>query len=217
MDDPSILVDERTRNRMMLNATKRLCAAVWVWAPAVLFFLLLVPAIATAARPSKTIENISPRPHLAPAKTSPEQLVTTIIAAAENRGWRIIGEAPGVVTAILMRRVHEAVVTIGYDELNFWIDYKDSKNLNYNPKDLKRPRAGDRHIVTKGPRIHPNYNKWVAALADQIVLQMQHPPKWSNASSLLIADELDKLEKLRQRGVLTQGEFDQQKAKLLAR
>jgi hypothetical protein len=53
-------------------------------------------------------------------------------------------------------------------------------------------------------------------LADQITLQMQNPPERSNASPLRIADELDKLEELRQRGVLTQGEFDQQKAKLLA-
>ena len=57
------------------------------------------------------------------------------------------------------------------------------------------------------------------------MLQMQSPPKWSNenppnqsnASPLLVADELDKLDKLRLRGVLTQGEFDQQKAKLLTR
>ena len=45
----------------------------------------------------------------------------------------------------------------------------------------------------------------------------ENPPKQSNASSLSVADELDKLDKLRQRGVLTQGEFDQEKAKLLAR
>jgi hypothetical protein len=31
----------------------------------------------------------------------------------------------------------------------------------------------------------------------------------------MIADELDKLDALRQRGVLTQQEFDEQKAKLL--
>ncbi len=202
---------------MMLSATKRLCAAVWEWAPAVLFFLLLEPTIATAAQLSKTIENIPPRPHLAPVGTSPDRLVATITAAAEYQGWRVIGEAPGVVTAILMRRTHEAVVTIGYDELNFWIDYKDSKNLNYNPKDRTGQVRNNRHTVTKGPRIHPNYNRWVAELADQIRLQMQDPPKRSDASPLLIADELDRLDKLRQRGVLTQGEFDQQKAKLLAR
>ena len=202
---------------MMLNVTKQPWAALWVWTPTVLFVLLLAPSIATAAQNSKTIENVPPWPHLAPVGTSPDRLVAAITAAAEDQGWRVIEEAPGVVTAILLRRTHEAVVTIGYDELNFWIDYKDSKNLNYNPKDLIRRRKGDRHSVTKGPRIHPNYNRWVAELADQIRLQMQNPPKRSNASPLLIADELDKLDELLQRGVLTQGEFDQQKAKLLAR
>ncbi len=200
----------------MSNATKRPWVAIWVWVPAVLFVLVLMPEIATAAQKSKTIENIPPWPHLAPVGTSPDRIVAAIIAAAEGQGWRVIGEAPGVVTAILVRRTHEAVIMIGYDELNFWIDYKDSKNLNYNPKDLMEPGRDKRHIATKGPRIHPNYNRWVAELADQIVLRMQDSPKPSNALPLLIADELDKLDKLRQSGVLTQREFDQQKAKLLA-
>jgi hypothetical protein len=46
---------------------------------------------------------------------------------------------------------------------------------------------------------------------------MQNPPNRSRTSPLPIADELDKLDKLRRRGVLTQEEFDQQKTKLLAR
>jgi hypothetical protein len=220
VDDTYVLVDVKTRNRMMLNAAKRPWAALWVWTPAVLFVLLLAPAIATAAQPSKTIENIPPWPHRAPVGTSPDRLVAAITAAAEDQGWRVIAEEPGVVTAILVRRTHEAVVTIGYDELNFWIDYKDSKNLNYNPKDRIRKRKGDRRVISKGPRIHPNYNRWVAELADQIELQMQNPPKPkpkpSNALPLPIADELDKLDELRQRGVLTQREFDQHKARLLA-
>ena len=221
--DRSILADEKTRNLMLMNATKRSWAAVCVWVPAVLFVLLLAPVISTAAQKSKTIENIAPRPHLAPAETSPEQLVAGITAATEDQRWQIIGEAPGVVTTRLVRRAHEAVVTIGYDETNFWIDYKDSKNLSYNPKDLMKPPTplhmgkGGRQIRTKGPRIHPNYNQWVAALANQIEIAMQNPPNRSRTSPLPIADELDKLDKLRRRGVLTQEEFDQQKTKLLAR
>jgi hypothetical protein len=117
-------MDEKKRNQMMLNVTKQPWAALWVWTPAVLFVLLLAPSIATAAQNSKTIENAPPWPHLAPVGTSPDRLVAAITAAAEDQGWRVIEEAPGVVTAILLRRTHEAVVTIGYDELNFWIDYK---------------------------------------------------------------------------------------------
>ncbi len=201
----------------MSSVTKRLWKVVWVWTAAVLFIQPLAPAIATAARSSKTIENISPRLHLAPVGTSVEQRVAAITAAAQDKGWRVVDEAPGIVTVILLRRSHEAVVTIGYDKLNFWIDYKDSVNLNYNPKDLIRKHRGKSRVVTTGPRIHPNYNIWVAALADQIVLRMQDPPEPSYAPPLLIADELGKLDKLRQSGALTQEEFDQQKARLLAR
>ncbi len=203
---------------MSLNATKRPRSALWVWAPAVLFVPLLAPAIATAAQRSATIENILPRPHFAPTKASPEQLVAAIRVAAEEQGWRIIGKSPSVMTAVLVRRSHEAVVTIGYDESSFWVDYKDSKNLNYNPKDRMGVGKNRRNVViTKGPRIHPNYNLWVAELANQIAYRTQDPPRLSKEPPLLIADELDKLDQLRQRGVLTQEEFDQQKAKLLAR
>jgi hypothetical protein len=217
VDDHSNLVDERTRKKMMENAINRPWAAIWVWAPAVLFVLLLAPLNATAAQRSKTVENIPPRYHFAPVGTSPDRLGAAITAAAEDQGWRVIGEAPGEVTAILVRRTHEAVVTIGYDELNFWIDYKDSKNLNYDAKDRKRRTKGQPRGTTKAPRIHPNYNIWVAELADQIALRTQHPPKSSDASPPVVADELEKLDKLLQRGALTQGEFDEQKTKLLAR
>ena len=149
---------------MMLNATKRLYAAVWVWAPAALFFLLLEPTIATAAQRSRTIENIPPRPHLAPVGTSPDRLVAAITAAAEYLGWRVIGEAPGVVTAILMRRTHEAVVTIGYDELNFWIDYKDSKNLNYNPNRIAEQVPVGNHTVNRPVFRHDGHVANLSAL-----------------------------------------------------
>jgi hypothetical protein len=177
----------------------------------------MTPNIATAAQISKTIENIAPRPHLAPAGTSSEQVVAAIILATGDKGWRIVGEAPGVVTAsILVRGNHEAVVTIGYDETRFWIDYKDSKNLNYNPKDRLARARGERRVITKGPRIHPNYNLWVAELAEQICIRTRNPPQPSRAAPAFVADELDKLDELRQRGVLTAEEFEQQKAKLLA-
>ena len=202
---------------MRLYAMKRSWAALSVWALAVLFVLLLASVNATAAQRSQTVENIPPRLHFAPVGTSPDQLVAAITNAAEDQGWRIIEADPGELTAILVRRTHEAVVTIGYDDLNIWIDYKDSKNLNYDAKQRKKRTKGQPLGDVKAPRIHPNYNIWVAELADLIVLRTQHPPKLSDLPPELIADELDKLDRLRQRGVLTQDEFDQRKAKLLAR
>ena len=73
----------------------------------------------------------------------------------------------------------------------------------------------------KGPVIHPNYNIWVATLAEQIRQSMRFPPgaKESQAASTenapLVADELEKLDALRQKGILTDEEFDLLKAKIL--
>ena len=74
----------------------------------------------------------------------------------------------------------------------------------------------------KGPLIHPNYNVWVRGLAKAIEVRAENPPRAvasdeaSARQRLFIADEIDKLDALRERGVLTQQEFDQQKMKLLA-
>ena len=179
MDGPSILVDEKTRKQMMLNATKlTLGGGTGMGSrgsvrPATGAGQLLPPRN-QAARRLRTYRRGRTSHQSEPLLTGSSLAIT---AAAEDQGWRVIGEAPGVVTAILVRRTHEAVVTIGYDELNFWIDYKDSKNLNYNPKDLMKTKERRANTVTKGPRIHPNYNRWVAELADQITLQMQNPPE----------------------------------------
>jgi hypothetical protein len=76
--------------------------------------------------------------------------------------------------------------------------------------------------VIKGPVIHKNYNVWVDQLSKRIKIHTKDPPKaektetTSRKDPVFIADELGKLVILRQKGVLSQEEFDQQKAKLLA-
>jgi hypothetical protein len=187
----------------------------------VLVPLLTLLALAPpSSEASATIQNIPPTPHLAPGGTSLADLAAAIRAAAGERGWRITDESPGLMHATLVVRTHRANIVIGFDESNFWIEYRDSLNLDYNPDDLKKLK--NRRGV-KGPRIHKNYNLWVDRLAESIVINAEFPPK-SNptdaapaGSQLLVADELEKLDALRERGVLTQEEFDQQKAKLLAR
>ena len=125
---------------------------------------------------------------------------------------------PGVMRATLRVRTHKAVVTIGFDESNFWIKYRDSKNLNYNP-DYNIVRAG---AWEDGPSIHSNYNTWVAELAKSIEVSTIAPGSSDStntapcANAILVADELEKLAALRERGILTQEEFDKQKSKLLA-
>jgi hypothetical protein len=186
----------------------------------VLVPLLMLSSLAPSnSEASVTIRNIPPTPHLAPAETSLADLSAAIKFAVVEEGWSAIAEAPGVIRASLRVRTHKAVVTIGFDESNFWIEYRDSMNLDYNPKNRRATRTR-REI--KGPRIHRNYNLWIKSLAKSIELYASTPPKSyltdtaPSETPILIADELEKLDALRERGILTQEEFDQQKAKLLA-
>ncbi|MEE2664223.1 MAG: SHOCT domain-containing protein [Myxococcota bacterium] len=183
--------------------------------------LLWLAAPDAAASRSATIRNVPPTPHFAPDGTPLVDVAAAIKLAMGDLQWRVVGEVPGSISASLVVRRHEAVVTIGYDESNYWIDYQDSVNLNYSPNDLtwtgraRRPRV-------EGPRIHPNYNVWVSDLGRRIAIRARTPPDAEMADTavpdkaVLIADELEKLAALLQRGLLTQEEFDQQKAKLLA-
>ncbi len=173
----------------------------------------------SSAALSTTIRNVPPTPHFAPIGTPLRDLAAAIQMAADTQGWRIVSETPGLILASLRVRTHEAWVTIGFDESNFWIDYWDSSNLNYNPKDLKKTRT---RRGIKGPRIHRNYNIWVSSFAKAIAMRARIPPKAKlpetapQSSPTMIADELRKLDELRRGDVLTQEEFDRQKAKLLA-
>ncbi len=180
------------------------------------FLMGVVPALAAA---STTIRNVPPTRHFAPIGTPLVRIAAAIKLAADEEGWHIGGEAPGVIQALLRVRTHRASVTIGFDELNFWIDYLDSSNLDYSPDGRKKTKTRNE---VKGPRIHRNYNRWVDQLAKSISIHTRVPPESMSTdtvparSPILIADELEKLDALRQRGVLSQEEFDQQKTKLLA-
>ncbi len=168
---------------------------------------------------SVTIRNIPPTPHFAPAGTDLAEIAAAITLAANEQGWRVIAEAPGVIQASVHIRSHTATVFIGFDESNFWIEYQDSINLDYSPHGRRKTKTMSQ---VKGPRIHRNYHVWVDQLARKIVIHAKVPPKANVTdtapprSLTLIADELGKLDALRERGVLSQEEFDQQKAKLLA-
>ena len=193
----------------MLSQTTRLIP--------LLMIMMLTPSFSEA---STTIRNIPPTPHQAAAGTSLAELGTIIRIATNERNWQITDLSPGLVHATLLVRNHKAMVAIGFDESNFWIDYRDSVNLDYRP-DGRKIFRNSRSI--KGPRIHKNYNFWVKQLAESIVIRAKSPLRFQpthtppSANPLLIAEELEKLDALRKRGILTQQEFDHQKAKLLAR
>jgi len=80
-----------------------------------------------------------------------DEVKTTIIRSAVNRGWTIKEEVPGDLVATISPRQHIAIVEIRYTEKYFSISYRDSTALRYN-----------------GSTIHRNYNKWVKALEQEI-------------------------------------------------
>lgn len=169
-----------------------------------------------------TLNNIERTPHFAPKDSSPASFVRAIELAGNIHGWSLEEESEqGALLSTLVRAKHRATVFVGFDETYFWIEYVDSVNLNYSPNDRKINRGGHRKVTVKGPVVHPNYNIWVATLAEQIRQSMRFPPdaKESQAPSTenvpLVADELEKLDALRQKGILTDEEFDSLKAKLL--
>jgi hypothetical protein len=178
--------------------------------------LLAGPALAT-----ETIRNVAPTPHGVEPGTPLEAIERAIVQAAAERQWYGGPDSPGAIVVSTTIRTHRATVAIGYDATHFWIDYRDSSNLDFNPKDLlHRQFDAPSQVIQKGPRIHANYNRWVGELADHIRIRTRAIVDAQVASAppcepTSIADELDKLDGLRQRGVLTQAEFDQRKRKLL--
>jgi hypothetical protein len=90
----------------------------------------------TASARSATIRNIPP-PHLAPSGTSLTDIAGAIRTAVEIADRKVTGESLGIIVASLRIRTHEAIVSIGFDEQNYWIDYRDSVNTDRRPSSWK--------------------------------------------------------------------------------
>lgn len=174
---------------------------------------------------SETIRNVPPTPHGVAEGTPLEVIEEAIVQAAGERQWYGSVETPGLIVVSTTIRKHRATVEIGVDASRFWINYRDSSNLDFNPNDLtgwdQDGASRSRVVRKKGPRIHPNYNEWVEELARHIgartnAIVLTEKTATAGCDQRSVADELEKLDRLRQRGVLTQEEFDGQKRKLLA-
>ncbi len=82
-----------------------------------------------------------------------------IIRAGTNRNWTFERVTPGHLEGrVIVRGKHEAVVDILFDTEVYSIEYKDSKNLNYDSAENK---------------IHPNYNSWITLLDNDIRKEVQ--------------------------------------------
>lgn len=88
-------------------------------------------------------------------KVSDKAVKDAIVRAGANKNWEIISTGPQSLEGRLTVRDHVAVVEITYDSKNYYIGYKDSVNLSY-----------------ADGSIHPNYNRWVLALENEIRRQL---------------------------------------------
>ena len=85
------------------------------------------------------------------------QMHDAIVKACADNNWRVSEPAPNTIEAtIVVRNKHTVVVSIPYTATHYSINYKASTNMEYKAK-------SDGSAV-----IHPNYNKWVGILDQNI-------------------------------------------------
>ena len=120
--------------------------------------VLLVAAVAIAGcRPGAPVYNVTDMaysPVTANRSLSRSDYKNAIVRAGAQRGWTFQDAGPGhLIGNLAVRGKHFATVDIFYDTESFTINYKDSRNLEYDP-------------ATR--QIHPNYNSWVERLQQDI-------------------------------------------------
>lgn len=177
------------------------------------FALLLVTAVSNAADPIQDVIDAPVPIRPDGGRYSIEDVRAAIIKGSQTQLWTAEMAGDKTIRAMLnVKNKHFAIVEIPYSETSYSIIYISSENLDYNP--TRRT-------------IHRNYNKWVLQLSTLIKSQFQSLS--SNATTPNsnqglprsdkedIFDELLKLDDLRDRGILTDEEFDFEKRKLLDR
>jgi len=87
---------------------------------------------------------------------SKEQVEKSIISALQYKRWRVIKKTDDSIFAAINVRDHYAEIEIKYSQKDYSIEYRKSRNLQY--------QQGTR----KGDVIHRNYNKWIILLSQEI-------------------------------------------------
>lgn len=152
-----------------------------------------------------------------------------LLKGLANRQWLPKKESPGLITATLNLRQHQATIQINYFTTGYSIKLINSKMLDYE-KD-----------ATGKESIHGNYNKWIEYLINDINTVLGIPTytkynstindeddyrpiqtvkkapanytttlveKQPTSSSQTIVDQLKKLKELKDSGLLTDSEFE---------
>ena len=100
---------------------------------------------------SNPVYNVDTAPIDVSAKHSSKQIKKAIITAGSSLGWKMKEKKKGHIVGTLFLRKFVAIVDIRYNNKSYSITYKDSKNLNYD-----------------GKNIHKNYNGWIKNLDRRI-------------------------------------------------
>lgn len=198
--------------------------------PGVGLLILAVSLVATStaiAARSTEMYRMEPRPYRVAKGVTTEQVRGAIVESVELNGWRTAVRADGTVEAVMVVRggKHTATVKIAADNGTFAVNYLDSFNLGYKEVCRRPPKFGPKRRrkreVSCYERIHPDYNEWVRRIEHDIErhlarLQADHAVRATpGPAKLFIADELIKLQALREGGVLSEEEFEAQKRRLL--
>jgi len=172
------------------------------------FAALVSPGIAGAASPVNNLKEVAIPVRTDGAKFPVEKIQAVILESCLSRNWTPRLEGDGSITATIdVRGKHSATVKIPFSPASYSILYVSSENLDYNPK---------------RESIHRNYNGWVTKLSQTISYRL----RTAAAAKVDVGDddleedvstELLKLAVQRDKGLLTQEEFDVERKKLLDR
>lgn len=90
------------------------------------------------------------------SSTTMQQLRDRIVAAGQRLGWVVAKDEAGRLELYYNKQgKHQVTIAVRYDASSYQIEYLNSVNLNY----------ADANGVRK---IHPNYNRWIRNLLQQI-------------------------------------------------
>ncbi|MBA1149004.1 hypothetical protein H0Z60_18290 [Ectothiorhodospiraceae bacterium WFHF3C12] len=106
-----------------------------------------------AACKTQPVYNVDGAPVTTASEGQPtmEQVKQAIVRAGTSLGWRMEPARDGLIVATLVSRGHMAKVDINYTTSSYSINYKDSRDLDYD-----------------GEKIHKGYNRWIQNLDQRI-------------------------------------------------
>ena len=191
--------------------------------------LVLAPAVVDAGRePILNLEDVPISMKADGTSFTVQEARAGIIRGCVARGWVPFGDGEGVIHASLNVRSHFAEVEIPVTPTTYSILYVNSENLDYLAGNQHYRGETIRPNRDQRPRIHENYNIWIAWLSDSINKELHapsqnagptlgepHPSAVTDKDRSDVYSKILMLDDMRNRGILTDEEFDTEKKKLL--